>query len=192
MAHDDGNKHRQSERGTIRKATWLLCLCLLLLAAGCGPAMADTTPPDLTRLGYTQQNNPDLKAPAVVSLLGALRLLSPQTAVTVAVIQELTGCLVESKVVQWALYTDPKNRLTAGLVLKASKNGLTDPNTIVNCLAQKFQPRAADAQFQLCSRIGEYTDDATKDTVYVAYVADETTLCNAIIGSLPPLQPLKQ
>ncbi len=182
--------HDSNQIKPMKNVAWFVVLFLMLWAAGCGPAIADTTPPDLTRLGYTQQNNPDLKASEVVSLLAAMRLLSPGAAATVGIIEQLGGCLVDSKVAQWAIYTDPKNKLTVGLVLKASKNGLTDPTTITKCLASKMGARAADAQFQFCSQVGQYMDAATKDTVYIAYVADETNLCNAIKQSLPPLQGL--
>lgn len=174
----------------MKNVTWLVVLFLVLWAAGCGPAMADTTPPDLTKQGYTQQNNPDFKAAEVVSLLAAVRLLSPGAAATVGVIQTLGGCLVDAKVAQWAIYTDPKNKATVGLVLKASKNGLTDPTTITKCLASKVGAGAASAQPQFCAQVGQYVDAPTKDTVYVAYAADEPKLCNAISSSMPPLQGL--
>jgi hypothetical protein len=168
-------------------ATGLLFLALLMLTS-CPSKMADTTPPDLTKMGFTQQNNPDLRSPEVTRYLNSISLLGPQASLTVKAVQELNECLVESKAAQWAIYTDQKNRLTVGLVFKASKNGLTNPNTWLGCVSRKLSSGPQAAQYQLCSGIGQYADSATGDTVYTGYIADDSTLCSAIIGSLPQLQ----
>ena len=170
----------------MKNTRWLLLLlaCFLLVTA-CGPELADTTPPDLTKFGFNRELNPDLKSTAVITLLAGLRVLSPQAAAAVGIIQGVGGCLVSSKVAQWALYTDPKNKLTVGFLMKASKNGLTDPGTLVKCLSQKLPSGPSAADFQTCAAAGQYVDVPTKDTVYEVYVADEAALCTALRGTLP-------
>lgn len=146
--------------------------------------MGDTTPPDFSAFGYNRELNPPLKAPEFVNRLNQYGLLGPQTALVFTAIQELGDCANESKAAQWAFYTHPSGRLKMGFLFKASKNGMTSPDTMLGCVHKWLSPGPRATALQFCHSMGQYIDSATGDTVYVGYFANDDALCGLFTGEL--------
>lgn len=137
--------------------------------------------PDLP--GYTQ-----IEGETITDYLGtvaggaALLAARPELAVTIAAVDEISGCYQEIGAVRARVYSNEAEPLSAGAVAIADKKALTDPVNFFNCVAPQAMSRSMTVQIQPCT--ANYTLEKDGNTFYIIYAGTTQEICQAFCSNL--------
>jgi hypothetical protein len=168
-----------------------LALCALLLNACVPAASKDTSAaalmPNLP--DYNVATTLDIQD-AIVKLAGASSLATGQVEITAAVAAAsgLLACYQSAGALEGRTYVNKADPLKAGLVVIINRNVVTDPNTLLGCVAPRNSlSAAAKPAVQPC--LNNYTLVKPGNQFYIGYVGTNPEVCAAFCSALDSCTP---
>lgn len=162
----------------------LLAFVLLLAACTPGPSAGPTAKEQLPNLSgsYRQYEGEELwKQGSAAAVLGLMFAGQPELAPLAATIATVGACAQEKGVANWRAYVRQDDVTAAGVVLVASKNGMTNPRVLFECGLDTIAGKSQSG-ISFCSNRYEY--DLGGDTFYVLYAASQPRVCDDFCAAL--------
>jgi len=160
-----------------------LAICTLILSA-CGQANKDTSAASMmpSLSDYTITNTTNIQD-AIAKVAGGASLLSGQPELTalVAGVNGVVSCYQSAGAIEGRTYVKNSNPTTAGVLIIANRNALTNPANILSCVAPKGFG-ASNVTIQPC--VKAYTLDKDNNQFYIAYAGTNNEMCSAFCSNL--------
>jgi hypothetical protein len=160
----------------------VLAICALTLSA-CSQPPKDTSAASMlpNLAGYTISDVADLRD-AIAKVAGGSALLTGQPELTalVAGVNGLVSCYQKAGAIEGRTYVKNADPTTAGVLIIANRNALTNPANIVSCVAPGMG--AQSIMIQPCAKV--YTLDKDNNQFYIAYAGTNNEMCSAFCSNL--------
>ncbi len=163
-------------------------ICALTLSACSAAVTKDTSTQSLlpNLPDYNVSDTTNIQD-AIAKVAGGSALVAgqPEAVALIAGVNSLVSCYQKAGAIEGRTYVNKSDPTTAGVLIIVNKNALTDPQTIISCVA----PKGAGAQsimIQPCAKA--YTLNKDNNQFYIAYAGTNDKICSAFCSNLQGCQ----